>query len=172
MEILLALLVWPFLLVAIFLVGLSFATFDLGYIVLLIVFFLILLSLFSKRPTTVPPVVVSEGERLARVREIAIVFCISLFLPLFARYLVNGFDNSLWAVVLALAVGFGVLLWGLFLKNNKALVYANIIGGSLTILYCYFEIWSLGQFAKVIATAFGLCIAVAFSIIKLKEKLK
>lgn len=171
MDVLAALFIWPFLLVAIFLVGLSFAVLH-GSVVLLVIFFIVLYALRPKPATTVPAPTLTDAERLARMREIAIIFCISLFLPIFARYLIGGLDNSLIAVVGALALGFGVLLWGLFIKDNRILVRANIIGGSLTILYSYFQIWSLGELAKVIATAFGLCVAVVFSIIKLKEKLK
>ncbi len=179
MEVLAALFIWPFLILAIFLAGLSFAFFDASYLVLLIIFAIILFAIFRpKGDTDTTLVKETPAEQLQRVRQIAIVFCISVFLPLFARYLISGMTQpgattgSLPAVIVALAVGFGILLWGLFTKRSKTLLYSNLIGGGLTIMYCYFEIWTLGSFARVIATAFGLVVAVAFSIIKLKEKLK
>jgi len=173
MELLAALFIWPFLLLAIFLVGLSFAVINGTFVVILIIFFIILIALLHKElPEGSSPVRHTSAEELAQLREIAIVFCISLFLPLFSRYLISATNESLIAVIVALALGFSILLWGLFIKGNRMLLYSNLIGGGLTILYSYFEIWSLGPLARVIATAFGLVVAVVFSIIKLKEKLK
>ena len=74
-------------------------------------------------------------------------------------------------MILGLIVGFGVLVWGMFLKNNRVLTYANILGGIFVIVYLYFQLWSLGQLAQVIASAFGLVVAVAISIVKFREKL-
>ena len=51
------------------------------------------------------------------------------------------------------------------------LAYANIVGGALTIIYLYFQLWSLGQLAQVVATAFGLVVAIVISIVKFKDKL-
>ncbi len=179
MELLAALFIWPFLIIAIFLAGLSVALFDASYLVLLVFFVIALAIIFGRTEQSgVPAPKETAAEQMRRLRRMAIVFCISVFLPLFARYLVDGISGpgaaykSLPAVIVALAIGFGVLVWGLFTKRSKVLVYSNLIGGGLTILYCYFEIWALGPFARVIATAFGLVVAVIFSIVKLKEKLK
>ncbi len=178
MELLAALFIWPFLIIAIFLAGLSVALFDASYLMLLVIFIVALAIIFGGKEKTNAAVQETPAEQMQRLRQMAIVFCISVFLPLFARYLVDGISGpgvvykSLPAVIVALAIGFGVLVWGLFTKRSKVLVYSNLIGGGLTILYCYFEIWTLGPFARVVATAFGLVVAVIFSILKLKDKLK
>ncbi len=74
-------------------------------------------------------------------------------------------------MIVALIFSFGVFLWGLFVKGNRVLTYANVMGGAFAIVYLYFELWNLGQLAQVVAAASGLIIAVTVAIIKFRDKL-
>jgi hypothetical protein len=98
-------------------------------------------------------------------------FSIALLLPIFIKYLLELTQNNLGSIIIGLILGFGVLVWGMFLKGNKVLTYANVLGGIFIIVYLYFQLWSLGQLAQIIASAFGLVAAVLISVIKFREKL-
>jgi hypothetical protein len=84
---------------------------------------------------------------------------------------VGNFEGELWIIILGLVIGFAFTLWGMFAKNNKVLIYGNLLGGALVLFYIYSQLWKLGDVAKIIAAAFGLGIATIVSIIKLKDKL-
>ena len=108
---------------------------------------------------------------LDHARRGIISFSIALLLPIFVKYLLAITGSDLPGMILGLILGFGTLVWGMFLKNNRVLSYANILGGLLAIVYLYFQLSTLGQLAQVVAAAFGLVVAVIISIIKFKDKL-
>ena len=160
---------WPLFILVIGLVFISAADISSMFILpMVLVFLFILLGLKGRLGGAAAQ---TQVEDLDKVRRGAATFSIALLLPIFVKYLLAASDKSLAAMILALIFGFGVVIWGMFIKNNKVLVYANSIGGALVIIYLYFELWSLGQLAQVIAAAFGLVVAVVVSIIKFREKL-
>jgi len=110
-------------------------------------------------------------EEIDKFRRIIISFSIMALLPIFVRYLIFATDESLTGIILGLAIGFAVGIWGMFLSSHKALMYSNLVGGGLVIIYAYSQIWELGDAPRIIAAAFGLVVAVAISIIKLRERL-
>lgn len=170
MEMLGLVLLWPLLILVIGLVFLSATSTAGGFIILpLIVVFCIFAFGFKDQlgatKSTVP------GEELDQTRRGVVAFSIALFLPIFVKYLLSVSGGDLPAMIIGLIFGFGILIWGMFIKDNHVLAYANITGGILTVIYLYFQLWSLGQLAQVVATAFGLVVAVAVSIIKFRDKL-
>ena len=108
---------------------------------------------------------------LALFRTWMLVFSIALLLPIFTRYLVETFSTSLVSIIAALIFGFAVVVGGIFMRTRKVLMYGNIVGGALSILWVYSQLWSLGELPRVIAAGFGLAIAVVVAVIKLKDKL-
>jgi hypothetical protein len=106
------------------------------------------------------------------MRRGAVAFSIALLLPIFVRFLlaVSG-DNNLPVMIIGLIFGFGAIIWGMFIKGNKTLAYANTVGGGLAIIYLYVQLWTLGSLAQVVATAFGLVVAIVVSVVKFREKL-
>lgn len=114
-------------------------------------------------------------EQLETVRRVVVTFSIAILLPVFARYLMDSYDAAqapLIGVLIALALGYAAGLWGVFTRHNKVLSYANVLGGAAVLVYAYFHLWDLGSLPRVIATAFGLVVAVVIAIVKFKEKLK
>jgi|GEM_PF-814326 len=166
--------IWPFI---VFILGLlyvsasSWASF-LG-VYLLIMIFLAILILIKKSNDAVK--VKGEDSAFARLdnfRRSLVSVSVAFLLPIFVRYLVEGFDKTLVVIILGLVVGFGFTLWGMFAKSNKVLVYGNLFGGTLVLIYIYSQLWQLGDLPRIIAAAFGLAVAVVVSIIKLKDKLQ
>ncbi len=180
MEVLALAFIWPFLVLAL---GLTFITFtDWGgfghfgwfggwffWPFLIILGFFILPSIFSRARKAGEHK--SAAGQLATVRRGVIAISIALLLPTFVRYLVDSLNSSLIAVILALMVGFGFIVWGIFMKNRHSLMYGNIVGGSLAIFYAYSHIWNLGELPRIEAAAVGLVIAVIVAVLKLKDKL-
>ena len=172
MEVLALLFVWPFLILTLGLVFISLNLVSVPFFWVIAAFFLLILfslrdkvALTDTRPKT-------DLEQLETARRVIIVFSLASLLPIFTRYFIAAWRDELPGIILAMAVGFAALLWGMFAKNNRVLTYGNVIGGIITLIYTYFRIWELGELARVIAAAFGLAVAVAISIIKLKERLK
>lgn len=175
MELLLAIILWPFV---VFAVGLAlillfdvsgpgiFGAFSAFWWVLLLVVLVVMgrKNKLSGKPQT-------AYEQLETTRQFAIIASIALLLPIFVRYLFKVFDSGLPAAILGLMLGFGVAAWGMFIKGHKAVTYGNIIGGAIIILYVYAQLWNMGDVARIIAAAFGLGAAVVVSVIKLKDKL-
>ncbi len=176
MDLLALVLVWPLMVLMLGIVFISTSDVASGalslpiFIILLVFVFVFVLGV-SKNLGGAPKKITNELEGLEQSRRGAVAFSIALLLPVFVKYLLNLTQNSLPTIILGLTLGFGVLLWGMFLKGNKVLTYANISGGFLIIAYLYFQLWSLGQLAQIIAAAFGLAIATTISIIKFREKL-
>jgi hypothetical protein len=90
---------------------------------------------------------------------------------MFARELLIAADRALVAMIIALLFGFGLIVWGAFLKGNDTLRRANLVGGILTVFYSYSQLWDLGQGPRIIAAAIGLVAAVSIGIIRFKDKL-
>jgi len=163
--------VWPFLVLALGLVFVAFG--DLwprsgaaGTFLTLAVIGL-LLSVFTSQSG-------KSSDNLAQAKALRrnmVTLTLAALVPVFVRYMLESFDRALPVVILGLFIGFGLVLWGLFVDGNKVLLYANVIGGGLVIVYVYFQLWDLGELARVIAAAFGLVVAVTVSAIKLKDKL-
>jgi hypothetical protein len=134
----------------------------------IILFFIIVFGLKGQIAGSGPR---TELENLDRVRRGAATFSIALLPPMFVKYLLAVSGNDLSTMILGLIFGFGVIIWGMFIKHNKVLAYANSIGGALSIIYLYIQLWSLGQLAQIVATAFGLLVAIIVSVVKFREKL-
>lgn len=179
MEILALVFIWP---IIIFALGLTFIAFgDLlsgaheGFFVIGMLFswilpLLLIVGLYQifKKP--------KPGEQkenpLNKLRKFCIGLSLALLFPLVSKYLIEAMDNSLASIIISLILGFVLVVVGMFMKKNHVLIYSNIVGGALILIYTYGQLWELGQGARVIAAAFGLIVAVAVSIIKLKDKLK
>ncbi len=161
---------WPLIVLIVGFVFISSA--DAAGVMTVLVFLFLLVMVFGVRTVTKPgkgPS--SEKEQLDQVRRSAIAFSIALLLPIFVKYILDASGNTLPAMILALAMGFGALVWGIFIKDNKVMAYANSMGGAFTVIYLYFQLWTLGQLAQIVATAFGLVIAIAISVVKFRDKL-
>ncbi len=171
MELLALAFLWPLLFLAVGVVFISAS--DISGVLLfpIVILFLIFIFGLKERLQGASQGGSSGMEDVDRVRRGIVAFSIALFLPIFARYLLTTSGNSLPAMIIALMFGFGILLWGVFTKGNKVLTYANIIGGSFVIVYLYSQLWSLGEFPRIVAAAFGLVVAVVVSVIKFREKL-
>ncbi len=170
MELLAVALLWPFLLLLIGFVFLSGNGIS-GFLLLpiLVVFVVFVFGINSRFGGETDKQ--DEKQQLDRIRRGAIAFSMALLLPMFVEYLLKVSGNNLPTMILALIFGFGAVIWGMFIKHNKVLTYANIVGGAFTIIYLYFELWSLGQLAQIVATAFGLVVAIVISVVKFKDKL-
>jgi hypothetical protein len=172
MELLAILFIWPFLILAFGLVFITFNDLSSGgfwFIILGLLFIAGMLVRERNKETQSGPV--SPAQQLATLRRLVITFSIALLIPVFTRYLFETFDKSLFVIIIGLILAFGVTIWGMFIKSNQVLLYSNIIGGALTLVYVYSQLWELGGGARVIAAAFGLIVAVLISVIKLKDKL-
>jgi hypothetical protein len=169
MEALAFLAIWPFLILTGGLVFVSVYSLQGSFIFLAILF---LIAVYVGRDTFHKAAVgATEAEQLEASRRAIVVFSISLLLPIFVRYLVDISNNSLAGIIMGLVVGYVALLWGMFIHGNRVLTYSNIIGGGLTLIYIYLQIWDLGELPRIIASAFGLVVAVTIAFMKLREKL-
>lgn len=170
MELLAVALLWPFL---ILLVGFVFISgwniSGLLMLPIIIVFFVFAFGLNIKMGGGSN--LGDERQQLDRVRRGMVAFSIAMLLPMFVEYLINVSGSNLTTMILALIIGFGAVIWGMFIRHNKVLMYANIVGGAFTIIYLYFQLWNLGQLAQIIATAFGLVVAIIISVVKFRDKL-
>lgn len=169
MELLGLILIFPFIVLIIGFVFIS--AWNISGLFIVPIAILLFIFLFGLRDRLGGSGIKTELEDLDRVRRGASTFAIALLLPMFTKYLLAVSGKDLPIMILGLIFGFGVLILGMFIKNNKVLAYANSLGGALTIIYLYVQLWSLGQLAQIIATAFGLAVAVVISIIKFREKL-
>ena len=170
MELLAAAILWPFLLLLVgfvFLSGNGISGFLL--ITIFIVFIIFVFGMNSRFGGGSD--LRDEKEQLDRIRRGTVVFSMALLLPMFVEYLLRVAGNNLPTMILALILGFGAIIWGMFIKHNRVLAYANIVGGALAIINLYFELWSLGQLAQIVATAFGLVVAITISVVKFRDKL-
>lgn len=173
MEILGLVLLWPLLILVIGLAFISVSSVWTGLMVfpVFVVLLIFLVGLKGSFGETTIKGTATPGADLDRTRRSIIAFSIALFLPIFVKYLLSVSGGDLPAMILGLVFGFAILIWGMFVKDNRVLNYANIVGGAFVIIYLYFQLWSLGQLAQVVATAFGLVVAVVISIIKFRDKL-
>ncbi|HNP75487.1 MAG TPA: hypothetical protein PKL09_03980 [bacterium] len=170
MEIAALILIWPFILLT---AGLVFAAFydvfpsglGLFWLPALVIFILLVRS----RNKASEDMVLSK--QIFLLKKFLTTFSIAMLFPIFTRYLVGSFDNSLPVIIVGLIIGFALIIWGMFMERNKTIVYSNIIGGAIVLVYIFIKIWELGEGARIIAASFGLLVAVAVSIIKLKDKL-
>ncbi len=170
MELLGLALMWPLIVLVVGFVFISSA--DAAGVMTVLVFFFLIIMVFGVRTVTKPEKgALSEGQQLDQVRRSTIAFSIAFLLPIFVKYMLDASGDTLAAMILALAMGFGALVWGIFIKNNKVMAYANSIGGAFTVIYLYFQLWTLGQLAQIVATAFGLVIAIVISVVKFRDKL-
>jgi hypothetical protein len=170
MELLAVALLWPFLILLVgfvFVSGLNIS--GLLMLPIFVVFFVFAFGMNVKLGGGSD--LGDERQQLDRVRRGLIVFSIALLLPMFAEYLIKVSGNNLPTMIIALIIGFGPVIWGMFIRQNKVLMYANIVGGAFTIIYLYFQLWSLGQLAQIVATAFGLVVAIVISVVKFRDTL-
>lgn len=168
------LLIWPFLILAlglVFIVGdrandVFFPAFS-GFFWTVLIIVLIFLY-FRNRKNIVQQ---STGQQLESFRKLLVMFSIALLIPIFIQYLVSGFDHSLAIIILGLLASFGLIVWSLAARISWVLLYANIAGAAFALFYLYQELWRLGDLARIFAAAFGLIVAVAIAVVKLKDKL-
>lgn len=170
MELLALALLWPFLMLLVGFVFLSgWSISGLLIVPIVVAFFVFAFGMNVKLGGGSD--LGDEKQQLDRVRRGLIAFSIALLLPMFIEYLIKVSGNNLPTMILALVFGFGAVIWGMFIKHNKVLAYANITGGAFAIIYLYFQLWSLGQLAQIVATAFGLVVAIVISVVKFHDKL-
>jgi hypothetical protein len=170
MEVLFLVMLWPLLVLTLGIVFISVN--DLSGMFLLPAALVFLVVAFGMRDRFgLTGGVKSEKEELDEVRGGSIAFSIGLLIPIFIKYFLEAFKTSLLSFVICILLGFGVLVWGMFVKNYKIIKYANVIGGIISIVYLYSKLWSMGQLAQIIGSAAGLIIAVLVSVLKFKEKL-
>jgi hypothetical protein len=178
MELLLILLAWPLIIFAVGLLFITFGDFSGGFFLWggrgpLSIFWWVVLVVaamwfFRSRSQRKPVEGTARVEQLQRGLTIA---SLSLLLPVFVRYLILSTENALPVVLFGLAFGFGLVIWGMFIKQYRTIMYANIAGGALTLIYVYSQLWSLGEGARIVAAGTGLVIAVVVSILKFKNQL-
>jgi glucan phosphoethanolaminetransferase (alkaline phosphatase superfamily) len=175
MEIIAMIFLWPFIILA---VGLVFIVlpdiFHGGMLSLLLwslVLFVVGVFFTNRNKTASKNKEETKYQQLYLLRRTLVVFSIALLFPVFIRYTVDAFQGSLSVIVFGLIMSFGFLIWGLFVKRHSAIMVSNIAGGSIALFYLYMQIWSLGEGPRIIAAGLGLLLAVAMSIIKLREKL-
>jgi hypothetical protein len=173
MEALALVIAWPLL---VFFIGflviavLGASTFDALNVFALPLIIVIALFLFARSRNKAPGT--SSLMQSRQMQSFVVSLSIGLLVPLFIYELLKSADRNLFAMIIALIVGFGFMVWGMFIKDNAALRRANLIGGALTVVYAYTQIWSLGDAARVVAAAIGLVVAVTIGVIKFKDKLK
>lgn len=170
MEILALAFLWPVLIFVVGFVFISSWSVSGGFLLMpAILLFVILIFGVKNRLGEIG--VTQDLKDLDRMRRGIAAFSIALLLPIFVKYLLAVSGNNLSTVILGLVLGFGVVIWGMFMKRNKVLTYASLMGGAFVIIYLYGQLWTLGEFAQIVATAFGLAVAVAISVVKFREKL-
>jgi hypothetical protein len=171
MELLALLFIWPFLILAFGLVFIAFEDLSLGGGLLVFFFAMLAVLVILARTRNNSRLVHDNMAQLKELRRIVVITSIAALLPIFLRYLFDSFEHSLPVILAGLLIGFGFMLWGMFVKNHRVIMYSSLVGGALSIVYVYVQLWELGGFARVAAAAFGLVVAVVVSTIKLKEKL-
>lgn len=173
MQLLALVLVWPALLLVLAVLFVSLGNLNYVLVIPAFIVMLILISVFNDgKDNNLGDQSFHAGD-LEKIRRGVITFSIGIFFPLFVRYFLTSFypSSKVITLVIAMLIAFGVLTWGIFIHQNKALKYANLIGGILAVCYLYAELWNMGQLAQVAGAATGLVAAAAISIIKLKDKL-
>lgn len=169
MEPLTLVLAWPllFLVFGVVLIALGEIGF-MSFMVWPIIIVLLFIVFGRARKSSGAP---NDIDKLEDTRRWLVVLSIAAFLPLLMRYLLLFSQKSLTVIIAGLLAGFGLTIWAMFIKNNQVVTRANLIGGGITIVYIYFQLWNLGQGARIIAAAVGLIVAVTISIIKLRDRL-
>jgi hypothetical protein len=176
MEILMFVLIWPFLILVAGLVFISAGDilfFDSGdfsgmAIARLILAALFLWLIFGHRKKDNPGTIYEQLEELKRI---IITASIAFLFPILMQYVVSGFNSSIGVMIVGLLAAFGAITVGMFIKNNYIIATSSIFGGALALVYLYSQLWQLGDGARIVAAAFGLVMAVGLSIAKLKDRL-
>jgi len=177
MELLLAVIIWPFLVLSIGLVSVAFfGDFGRGYgygllsflplLLLALAGLFIVLASTRKMRESLPGI-----KQLAMFRNWVITLSIAVILPIFIKYIVSALNGSFGAVLMGLVIGFVIILWGMFLKVNSVIMYGNLFGGALILVYIFFQLGNLGEGARIFAAAIGLVFAIFVAVFKLKDKL-
>ncbi|MFA6253313.1 MAG: hypothetical protein WCV69_03520 [Patescibacteria group bacterium] len=133
MDILTFIFIWPLL---IFSVGLIFISFsdvmwsgDLGGVIGMILgnFLWIFLLIWIIRSFTHKKKPAQHTE-LFQVRNALLIFSISAMFPIFIRYLIDAFENSLLVMIISMVVAYVFTVWGIFMKQRSVIMYSNIFG--------------------------------------------
>ncbi|MST04124.1 MAG: hypothetical protein EXS49_00965 [Candidatus Pacebacteria bacterium] len=175
MGILAFVLVWPLIILCL---GIGFISFfdvlDFPFSNFFVVLALIVVSivyLVNRKPEHESENNLNSEESVS-FRRFSIILSISIFSPVFLRYLVLAFNQSLAVILFGIVFGYGLFLMGFFKKDNQIIMRASMIGGLISLIYIYFEIWSLVSLYRILAAALGLLIAIVIASVKLKDKLK
>lgn len=173
MELLAVIFLWPFIILAaglVFIVVSDIFPFGLALAWIMGIFILgAVISSLSK--THIGTKEENSALQIFKLRRTLVTFSIALLFPVFIRYLADAFLSVLPIIILCLLLTFGFLVWGLFVRQHRTIMIANMVGGAIALFYLYVKIWELGEGPRVIAAGFGLVLAVTVSIIKLREKL-
>lgn len=171
----LSIIFWPFIIFAFFVVFASLPNSDVDLTPLIsfaLFIYLVYFLLRNKKKDGAVSVEEHNTSQAETLRRNLIIFAIALLLPLFVRFFyetLSKYSPELFAITIAIVASYTLGIWGIFVKRNKVLMYGNIIGAGIALLYCYIQIWSLGDIARVAASAVGLGVAIVVSIVKFKE---
>ena len=177
MELVALVIIWPFLIFAIGMILIAFTVSPhvyLGFGFMSMIFWILLglivfLGLASHSRKNLARL--NTIQQLALFRSWVITFSLELILPVLIKYIVDALDHSLFSIALGVVIGFAIILWGMFTKVNNTVMYGNIFGGALILLYVYFQLGGLGEFARIVVAAMSLAFAIFIAIIKFKDKL-
>ncbi|MFH1112170.1 MAG: hypothetical protein V1712_03865 [Patescibacteria group bacterium] len=175
MNILAMIFIWPFIILTAGLVFVTLSDIFYGGIWQFLwwpfAFIIVGIFLTSKKKSKGKSKEESNYQQLYLLRRSLVIFSIALLFPVFIRYMVDAFQETLWIIIFGLLLSFGFLVWGLFVKRHSAIMLSNITGGAIALFYLYMQIWNLGEGPRIIAAGLGLLLAVTISVIKLREKL-
>ena len=182
MELFLLVIIWPFLIFAIGMIFIAFFAVPFGsesvfggFGMLSTLFFyafiFFLIYLIATRKSRKHSTQLTHAQQLAIFRNWMITFSIALILPVIMKYFVEASHQSLASIISVVVIGFALILWGMFGKTNNTIMYGNIFGGALVLLYVYFQLGGLGEFARIIVAGLSLVFAIFIAVLKFKDKL-
>ena len=61
----------------------------------------------------------ADAKGMDETRRGIVAFSIALLLPILVKYFLLAYGTNLASIVIGLIFGFGILVWGMFVKNYK-----------------------------------------------------
>jgi len=116
MELLGLIIVFPILLLVLGLVFISLTNLSFFWFLPALLLFVVLIG--SMRGSA------NKGgdlEGIDHFRKSIVVFSISLFLPILMKYVLDIFGSVLPVIIFGLLFGFGLVIWGIFIKKSFSL---------------------------------------------------